>query len=568
MKKAKIFLLFIFFSLPVFAHAQNLNSQASFNVDPSYDISGRSRVDAFLQQVGQNAYFYVENDYYKNLNASGKTQLSDAINSLSAEFDSAIYPKLRAFYGSEWKPGIDQENKITVLFFNMKNDAAGYFNSGDEYPKIQSPNSNEKEMVYLGINQATSSLEKGFLAHEFTHLITFNQKDKINGVSEETWLNEARAEYAPSFLGYNDVYEGSILQQRVKSLLDNPSDSLTAWQNKKSDYGVVDLFTLFLVDHYGKNVLSDSLKSNLIGISSINAALKLNGFSDDFNFIFTNWTIAALVNDCSFADNYCYFNQNLKSFRVVPDINFLPLSGESTLLVNNATYDWSGNWHKIIGGRKGALTLEFNGDSAVSFRIPYLACNKSEKCQIQSMVLDNFQKGKIVLPDFSLNYSSLTFIPSVQSKFSGFDNFAPTYVFSWKVSVSENPQGQTDTQTNNLLAQIDALKKQIALLQAQMTNAIGNSGQNLTCGKLQNNLSLGMTNNQEVKCLQQFLKDQGLAIYPEGLVTGNFYSKTQQAVIRLQEKYADVILKPLGLSKGTGYVGLATRQFINKLEGF
>jgi len=77
-----------------------------------------------------------------------------------------------------------------------------------------------------------------------------------------------------------------------------------------------------------------------------------------------------------------------------------------------------------------------------------------------------------------------------------------------------------------------------------------------------------MMENSEVRCLQEFLKIQGPEVYPEGLVTGNFLSLTQQALIRFQEKYASEILIPLGLQKGTGYVGPATRTKINQLLGF
>ncbi len=40
-----------------------------------------------------------------------------------------------------------------------------------------------------------------------------------------------------------------------------------------------------------------------------------------------------------------------------------------------------------------------------------------------------------------------------------------------------------------------------------------------------------------------------------------------QAVIRFQEKYASEILAPLGLQKGTGYVGYATRTKVNQILG-
>ncbi len=83
--------------------------------------------------------------------------------------------------------------------------------------------------------------------------------------------------------------------------------------------------------------------------------------------------------------------------------------------------------------------------------------------------------------------------------------------------------------------------------------------------QLNSNLYFGLTNNQEVRCLQDFLKNQGKEIYPESLVTGNFLSLTQAAVIRFQEKYADEILKPQGFKEGTGLVGKTTRAKLNEI---
>lgn len=69
---------------------------------------------------------------------------------------------------------------------------------------------------------------------------------------------------------------------------------------------------------------------------------------------------------------------------------------------------------------------------------------------------------------------------------------------------------------------------------------------------INHNLYYGLTNNQEVKELQQFLIDK--AIYT-GRATGNFFSLTLAAVKKYQ--------KSIGLN-GTGFVGSLTRTSINK----
>lgn len=67
----------------------------------------------------------------------------------------------------------------------------------------------------------------------------------------------------------------------------------------------------------------------------------------------------------------------------------------------------------------------------------------------------------------------------------------------------------------------------------------------------------------EVQELQRCLVNED--VYPEAEVSGYFGSKTKEAVIRFQEKYADEILKPGGYSQGTGEVGAKTRAKLNQV---
>ncbi len=558
-KSLKIILITLtFLTLPAFVSADELLQKTDFFVDHSYDLQSREKITAVLQRVTDQLYFYLDTEWWDGLTIEKQQEVNKAIGDLTREFENTIYPILTLNYGSEWKPGIDKDNRITILIHPMVEGASGYFNPGDEYLQAQVIKSNQREMVYLNADDITDPLNKSFLAHEFTHLITFNQKDRTYGVSEEVWLNEMRAEYAPTLVGYNQAYQNSYLQKRVKNFTDSPRDSLTEWQGRVSDYGVINLFSHYLVDQYGKEILIDSLRSGKIGIASLNDALKKNGFKENFSQAFMNWTVAIFANDCGLGPQYCYLNDNLKTFKVTPFIYYLPTSGESTLSVGYLAKEWAGNWQKIIGGQD-SIKLEFIGNPKTKFKVSYLVEHFNGVKEIQFLTLDQYQKGIIYLADNKI--MSLTIMPSAQNKTSNFLENEPSYQFSWSATSEKSSEDNTEL-IQQLQDTIKELTAQILFLQNQLTAILG--GETI-CQRFDNDLYYGMTQNTEVTCLQQFLKSQGSDIYPEGLVTGNFLSLTQKAVIRFQEKYASEILTPLGFEKGTGYFGKLSRQKSDEL---
>lgn len=544
------------------AHAATMGDSIPFNVDRGYDVSGRTQIQATLIKTSTNLYFYVETTWWNVQLPAKRDAILANLNSFSTEFDNHIYPVLTSIYGFEWKAGVDGDSRITILFEPMKDGSAGYFRSTDEYLKLQLPESNEREMLYIAADHLDDSQLKVFVGHEFTHLITFNQKDRLQGIQEEVWLNEARADYSSTLLGYDDSYEGSNLQKRVKDFLSAPSDSLTEWQETKYDYSVANLFTHYLVDHYSISILADSMKSKLVGIASINEVLLRKGIKKNFSQIFTDWTVATLLNNCTQDINYCYLNQNLKTLRINPTLNFLPLAGNSSLSVTNVTKNWSGNWQKIIGGN-GDLTLQFSSLAGLNFQVPYVTVDKDNVSTVNFLALDKDEKGQLTIKNFGDRYTALIIIPSLQTKNAAFGSLEFTYPYTFTVSIAGDSAAQdaTGTLMKKLLAQIESLKQQIAKLQPTTTS--GEPG--ALCGPILQNLYPGMSRNGDVSCLQSFLVSQGQDIYPEGFITGNFGTLTASAVRRFQQKYAGEILAPLRLSSPTGVVGESTRKKINQL---
>jgi hypothetical protein len=427
-----IFLAIFLFGFSQSALADSKGDFETFNIDQSFDINNRNDVISVLKVVSSKAYFYVDQRWFDKLNQNDQDIALDNLEGLGKEFDNRIYPVLTSNYGTEWKAGIDNDERITVFFHEMKEGFGGYFNDGDEYPKIQNPLSNEREMVYMAVELLNYEIAKSGLAHEFTHLITFNQKDRLRGIKEDVWLNEARAEYAPSLLDYDNNYQTSVLKNRVSFFVNNPHDSLTEWQGEEKDYGIANIFIQYLVDHYGLDILNKSMDSSKVGIASLEEALKNKGISKSLSDIFTEWTIAVFINDCNASETYCYKNLNLNSLKITPSLIFLPSTQKAEFTLNYITPEWSGNWYRIIGG-KGDLTVTFKGSIGKDFNVPYSLCDKSNNCEIKFLGLNN-SSGEISINDFDKNYSSLTLIPSISTKLAGFGGLEPNYSFSISAS--------------------------------------------------------------------------------------------------------------------------------------
>ncbi|MCX6721257.1 MAG: hypothetical protein NT026_01495, partial [Candidatus Staskawiczbacteria bacterium] len=236
----------VFFAFVKVANAQS--GASNFFIESSFDVSGRSTIQAISVKTSPSLYFYVEKSWWEAQPQLKKDEILKNLDDLSAEFQSNIYPNLTNIFGYERTPGIDGDQRITVLFTPIKgSQEAGYFRTDDGYEKLQISTSNEREMVYISVDLLTSPKLKIALAHEFVHLITFNQKDTNFKIEDDVWLNEARADYSSTILGYDNQLDISNIQSRIKDFIESPSDSITEWRGIKYDYASASLFIHYLV---------------------------------------------------------------------------------------------------------------------------------------------------------------------------------------------------------------------------------------------------------------------------------------------------------------------------------
>ncbi|MEX2090637.1 MAG: hypothetical protein WD989_00690 [Candidatus Paceibacterota bacterium] len=408
------------------ASADSVGDVRTFFVNSKYDEFSRSAMTATLRKLSSRAYFYVDDKYWSGLNQFEKNIFANKLDELAREFDDIIYPKEIVFFGSEPNPGIDGDPRITILLEDLIKGNGGYFETGNLYQKKLVPTSNEREMVVIDID-SSGGLIKLFLAHEFQHLISFNQKELTRNVSEDIWLNELRSEYANTLVGYNDIFTGSNIDRRLDTFLNDPTDSLTEWPNVPLDYGHAAMFSEYLAEQFGSEVISETMKLNVGGIESINQYFRSKNSSETFSSVFGKWLAANYFNNASFDGRLGYKRLELSKFRVTPRQYILPYPGNYELV-----YDlepWEGSWHQMnlyYMPPDKSVKVDFNSEAG--FRLWYL---------------DNFGSFGS-LPDGGVipNKGGLTqivLIPVNESKTSGFGENETALKFSARVDFVDAP---------------------------------------------------------------------------------------------------------------------------------
>jgi len=468
----------IFISLYSFASAFEIGDKVNFLVDPTYDYNNRTQVSATLRRMSENVYFYIEDDYWNTLSINQQNSYLDTLSGVARNFDTATYPALHYVFGSEWKPGIDNDNRITILLTHLKSTAGGYFNSKDEIPIDSESTSNEREMLYVNVTQINNSLIDSFIAHEFQHLVSWNLKERIGGLIDDVWLNELRSEYAPTAAGYDSGYTGTNLERRVDDFLARPFDSLTEWQGDRFDYPSVNLFGHYLAEQFGDNIFSYILQNNKTGIASVEQALKDKGFNFNFSQTFNNWTIADYLNDSTLSDGrYGYKNPYLKGIVNVSPVDYSIVSTSIIDIAQNIK-DWAPYWYRFINKQDAGtvakdLEIEFEGSfNGGNFNVIYIIEYNSKPTVINSLVLAS-QKGTLKIPNFKTDVDAVTIIISNEFKRSGFDSSESSTPFNLSVATTifqepvSEPQSQPESNPTGLAKPEDYGLKEGDLIRAE-----------------------------------------------------------------------------------------------------
>jgi hypothetical protein len=241
-------------------------------------VATGNTISATCKKISTRAYLFVDN------RDIGDTDVSDAnLTAYATAFDS-IYAMNRSKFGNEHD--VDGNGKILIVFSReLTGGMLGYFYSGDKYSSSSVADSNEGDIFYMTTDTYGEDTICGTLAHEFQHMIYFDEHVNRGSTTTFAWLNEALSQAAEYYNGYLTNHNNWI-----RSFLNNGWSelSLTHWTD--DNYGYSAIFIRYLIDQYGDSAIKQMCSTDKSGIAAVEAAT-----GEDFNEIFYNFTIALVV---------------------------------------------------------------------------------------------------------------------------------------------------------------------------------------------------------------------------------------------------------------------------------
>ena len=235
---------------------------------------GSYQVEATLEIVGENAYWYVDDSIDLSI---------DRLNEAADAYEADILPSVTRAFGSMWDVDDGPDRRLTILHTPMTG-IRGYYSSQNELPARIQPKSNERKMIVMDggrLNPGSASY-LGTLAHELQHVVHRN----VDG-NEENWINEGMSEVSRELAGYR--------VESVNTFLMVPRTQLNSWPaflgRSAPHYGASALFLTYVAQHYGGyEGMADLATETADGTAGVSAYLEPYGTT--FVDVFKDWVVA------------------------------------------------------------------------------------------------------------------------------------------------------------------------------------------------------------------------------------------------------------------------------------
>ena len=264
------------------------------------DTIQHNQITATLLYTTPHTYFWAQEG--ADVNQNDMKKLMDT-------FEEKIYPTDREFFGSEWTPGIDGDERIFIIYADgLGASTAGYFNSTDSFNPAIKEYSNGHETFMISVTQdLADEYTYATLAHEFVHMIQF-PSDR----NDQSWINEGFAEVGAFINGYG-------VGGWDYAYADEPDLQLNDWNAEPGTngphYGQSFLYLTYFLDRFGEEATKALNTNPENGLSSVDDTLADLSITDPqtgkvitADDVFMDWAAALYLRDGGVGDGRFTYN--------------------------------------------------------------------------------------------------------------------------------------------------------------------------------------------------------------------------------------------------------------------
>lgn len=343
-------------------------------VDNNTNISTFVQKSATLCAVGTYCYVWVVDDFYSSTAAENK--VDSAIAQKYADAFDKMYPMITNVFGKEsdeiyykykW---CNMENysstgtKINIVVYDIGNDYSlsenqqcgivGYFYAKDYIYNYSEKGvtSNNGKYFYIDSGYANSNFDTTIstLAHEFQHMVNYNQKTVLNDLDSGQWYNEMLSMLCEDMMQeYLEIKDEDSPKARTKVFNAYYYYSGISEYNSKNQicsYATAFSFGSFIARNFGGAELVQKISQNsyVDNDSITNAVNSLNDTKYTYDDLFEKYLLALFGNstythnkdaDCTLKYNSGDYSSNSYEY---PMTAYNIFDSEYSFLVNGEEY--------------------------------------------------------------------------------------------------------------------------------------------------------------------------------------------------------------------------------------
>lgn len=295
-------------------------------VDNNTDISTFVQKSATLRAVGTYCYVWVVDDFYSS--TAGKNKVDSAIAQEYADAFDKMYPMITNVFGNEsdeiyyYYGWCNMENysstgtKINIVVYDIGNDYSlsenqqcgivGYFYAKDYFYNYSEKGvtSNNGKYFYIDSGYANSNFDTTIstLAHEFQHMVNYNQKTVSHNLTSGQWYNEMLSmlceDMMQKHLGIKDEDSPKARTKVFNAYYYCSGISEYNSKNQICSYATAFSFGSFIARNFGGAELVQKISQNsyVDNDSITNAVNSLNGTEYTYDDLFEKYLLALLGN--------------------------------------------------------------------------------------------------------------------------------------------------------------------------------------------------------------------------------------------------------------------------------